>query len=135
MRAFAVLTLSIVAGGSCGQTCSGGARACPPPSAGIGVAVTTTPAMVVNGVQAELTGPVSGTMLCKPSPYHPSTYCEWPYERDVVAGAYSLQVSAPGYETATIQLEVATPPPGCGCLSDSIQPSTVTLRATDGGSN
>ncbi|HEY2902884.1 MAG TPA: PEGA domain-containing protein [Polyangia bacterium] len=52
----------------------------------------------------------------------------------VVSGTYSLQVSAPGYETVTIQVEVNTPPPGhCGCSLDSIEPSTVLIGRTDGG--
>ena len=104
---------------------------CPVASATANVVVTTSPAMPVNGVQAVLTGPVTGTMPCRPN--FSALLCEWPQGVAVVAGTYSLQVSAPGYATTTIQVEVATPPPGsCGCASDSITPSTVAIGRTDG---
>jgi hypothetical protein len=93
------------------------------------------PAAVVIGVQAVLTGPVNGAMRCQPNPPVSSVVCEWPLDAgDVVPGTYSLQVSAPGYETTTIQVEVTTPPPGpCGCAIDSINPSVVSIGRTDGG--
>jgi hypothetical protein len=92
------------------------------------------PAAVVNGVQAVLTGPVNGTMRCQPNPPVSSVVCDWPLDAGgVMPGNYSLQVSAPGYETTTIQVKVTTPPPGpCGCSFDSIEPSVVSIGRTDG---
>jgi hypothetical protein len=90
--------------------------------------------MAVNGVQAVLTGPATGTMACQPN--FSAVLCEWPPGVDVVAGTYSLQVSAPGYQATTIQVKVATPPPGaCGCSADSITPSTVTIGPSDEGAD
>jgi hypothetical protein len=131
MRTAAAVALSVLALGSCGgagQTCP---LLCPAPSWGATVVVRTTPDMAVDGVQAVLAGPVTGTMACQPN--FSAILCEWPPGVYVVAGTYSLEVSAPGYQTATIQVEVATPPPGtCGCSEDSIQPSTVTINSADG---
>jgi len=111
-------------GPGCGQPC---AHSCPAARAGASIAVVTMPGAVVNGVEAVLTGPVNGTMSCQPNPPVSSVVCDWPAAA-VVSGTYSLQVSAPGYETTTVQVEVATPPPGlCGCSFDSIQPSTVSI--------
>jgi hypothetical protein len=107
-----------------GQPCP---FSCPTPQVGASIAVVTMPAAVVNGVEAVLTGPVNGTMSCQPNPPVSSVVCGWPAVA-VVSGTYSLQVSAPGYETTTVQVEVATSPPGrCGCSIDSIQPSIVSI--------
>ena len=123
--------------GSAGQ--SGGNRcpfSCPAAWIGAEVAVITTPAAVVNGVEAALMGPVSGPMVCQPNPPVFSVVCEWPLGIAVVPGNYFLQVSAPGYKTITVQVEVSTPPPGpCGCSQDSIQPSIVSLSPIDAGSD
>ena len=109
-----------------GQTCP---YSCPAARLGASVAVVTMPAAVVNGVEAVLTGPVNGNMKCQPNPPVSSVVCDWPVEAvAVVPGTYSLEVSAPGYKTTTIQVEVTTPPPGpCGCSLDSIEPSTVLI--------
>jgi hypothetical protein len=80
-----------------------------------------------------LTGPVNGTMVCQPNPPVFSVVCEWPQGIAVVAGTYSVQVSAPGYATTAVQVDVATPSPDqCGCAFDSITPSTVAISRTDG---
>jgi hypothetical protein len=90
--------------------------------------------MVVNGVEAVLTGPVHGTMVCQPNPPVFSVVCDWPSGIAVVPGNYSIQVSAPGYNTTTIQVEVTTPQPGlCGCSFVSIKPSIISINPTDGG--
>jgi hypothetical protein len=116
--------LSLTACGS-GQTCP---ASCPAASVGATIAVTTMPAAVVNGVEAMLAGPVNGTMMCQPNPPVSSVVCGWPSGMTVVPGTYSLQVSAPGYEATTVQVEVTTPPPGkCGCSSDTIEPSVVSI--------
>ncbi len=130
----AALTMSLLAVSACGspgeQACPWG---CPAPSVYATVLVTTTPATAVNGVQVQLTGPVSGTMACQP-PNLSAVFCEWPRGVAVVAGTYSLQVTATGYQPTLAQVEVATPPPGaCGCSADSVTPSTVTLSPSDGG--
>lgn len=127
--ALAPLALTACGGGVAGQTCPFG---CPAAYLTANVVVTTTPAMAVNGVQAVLTGPVTGTMVCQPN--FSALLCQWPPTVVVMPGTYSLEVSAPGYHTTTIQVEVAIPPPGtCGCSADSIKPSTVSISPTDGG--
>jgi hypothetical protein len=80
-----------------------------------------------------LTGPVTGSMECQPNPPVFSVVCDWPQGMAVLAGTYSVQVSAPGYGTTVVQVEVATPSPDqCGCAFDSITPSSVTISRTDG---
>jgi hypothetical protein len=132
----AALTTSLLAVSACGsgsgQSCPWG---CPAPSVYATVVVATTSAVGVNGVQAQLTGPVSGAMACQP-PSLSAVICEWPHGVAVVAGTYSLQVTAPGYQPTLAQVEVATPPPGaCGCSADSITPSTLSLTPADAGTD
>ena len=127
-----VLALAPLVLTSCGggHTCP--LSGCPAARLTATVVVTTTPAMAVNGVEAMLTGPVTGTMVCQPN--SSATLCQWPPTVVVMPGTYSLQVSAPGYDTTTIQVEVATPPPEtCGCAYDSIKPSTVSISPADAG--
>lgn len=126
-----VLELSLLALSACsgGQTCPSG---CPAADANATVLVTTMPAIAVEGVQATLTGPVTGTMPCQPT--LAAILCGWPYGVVFTPGTYSLQVAAPGYQTTTLQVEVTISPPFCGnCTVGSIQPSSVLLSATDGG--
>jgi hypothetical protein len=127
------LLLMLVGGTACStKKCPFG---CPAARLGAAVAIVTTPKAVVNGVEAVLAGPVNGSMNCQPNPPVSSVVCDWPLDSDaVVAGMYSLQVSAPGYETTTIQVEVSTDPPdSCGCAWDSIAPSSVSIIPTDAG--
>jgi len=129
---------AICAGGTCafttagtndaGQACPFG---CPATSATATVAVTTMPAMAVTGVQATLTGPVSGTMSCEPN--FDAILCSWPGGVAVTPGTYSLEVSAPGYQTMTVLIDVTISPPTCGCTFAQLQPSTVMLTPVDGG--
>ena len=96
--------------------------------------VITQARMMLNGLQAILTGPVNVTMACDSG--HLGAGCWWPTTVEVVPGTYSLQVSAPGYVTTTVQVVVAVdaPPTGaCGCPGDTIKPSTVSLSPADGG--
>jgi hypothetical protein len=136
MRRGLVLALAPFALTACGadgggKTCPG---SCPASVLSAAIGVTTTPAAVVNGVEAVLTGPVNGTMVCEPNPPVFAVSCDWPRAVAVVPGTYSLQVSAPGYATATVQVEVTVPSPGlCGCVLDSITPSIVSISRTDGG--
>ena len=124
--------LSCSAQAACSNgTCQICPRTCPATAAGAIVVVTTTPAMDVNGVQATLAGPASGTMSCEPNPS--GALCRWPAGVAVVAGSYSLEVSAPGYQPTTVQVEVSISPPSCGCTEGSIQPSSVVLSPVDGG--
>lgn len=117
-------------GSSNGQPCPGG---CPATYATANVALITTPEMAVNGVQATLTGPVNGNMSCQPN--GTATLCTWPGATPVMAGAYSLQVSAPGYQTTTTSVEVTISPPTCGCTAASVEPSTVSLTPADAGTD
>ena len=93
--------------------------------------VTTSPAMVVSGVQATLTGPVTVTMSCKPR--GAQTACMWPINLVVTAGTYALQVSAPGYQTTTEQAEITMTTGMCGCTGTSFEPAGVALSSADAG--
>ena len=136
--ALSCLSGAICANGSCqfspagttdaGQRCPFG---CPATSAGATVAVTTVPAMVVQGVQVTLAGPESGTMSCAPS--LEAIVCQWPVGVPLTPGTYALEISAPGYQTTTVQVTVTISPPTCGCTIASIQPSTVVISPVDGG--
>jgi hypothetical protein len=57
----AVLTASALT--ACGAGGTGQPCGCPATTLTANIAVSTTPAMVVNGVEAALTGPVNGTMV------------------------------------------------------------------------
>ena len=128
-----LFSFCLAAIGGCGSD-TGGAPCpwgCPAPSATANIAVMTVPATALDGVQATLSGPASGTMSCAPN--FSAILCEWPGGVEVVPGTYSLEVSAPGYQTTTLQVEVTVSPPSCGCTFGDIQPSTVTLSPADAG--
>ena len=107
---------------------------CAPQADDIFFGVTTSPEMLVNGVQATLTGPVTVTMSCGYS-IESRTVCRWPPEVVVTAGTYALQVSAPGYQMTIVQSEVTLNPGECGCTRSSFQPSTVALSSADAGTD
>jgi hypothetical protein len=132
MRARMALALGLGALtlGGC-QTC--GTVQCVGQAERIVFGVMTWPATVVNGVQATLTGPVTVTMSC--APQGSQTSCMWPYQLVVTAGTYALQVSAPGYQTTTVQAEVTLTPGTCGCTASSFEPSTVVLSSADAGAD
>ena len=91
------------------------------------VTVTTSSGVPDSGVQATMTGPVTGTFSCQ------SGACFW-MGPSLTEGSYTLQVSATGYgETA--QQEMVKISRACGCTSASIDPSTVMLTPGDGGSD
>jgi hypothetical protein len=105
-----------------GQPCPLG---CPATAHGAFIEVKTTPAMAVNGVQATLSGPETGAMSCAPS--LDEIVCAWPDGVAATPGTYALEVSAPGYQTMTVQVAVTVSPPSCGCTTAHIEPSTVVL--------
>jgi hypothetical protein len=79
----------------------------------------------MSGVQAVLTGPVTETLVCQLE--DSNIYCTWPATDPVVTGDYSLQVTAPGYETQSVHVQVSVGPRDyCGC-SDQIAPASVSL--------
>ena len=89
--------------------------------------------MAVNGVQATLTGPVTGTMSCQPN--GTVSLCRWPAAVTVTPGIYTLQVSAPGYEPMTTLVVVSISPVTCGCMEAEIEPLMVTLTSVDAGTD
>jgi hypothetical protein len=130
LRRLLLLGLPLVAVGWTG--CCQHPPSCPVPDSF--EVVITQARMMLNGLQAILTGPVNVTMACDSG--HLGAGCWWPTTVEVVPGTYSLQVSAPGYVTTTVQVVVAVdaPPTGaCGCPGDTIKPSTVSLSPADGG--
>jgi hypothetical protein len=114
---------------ACQTFCTDGG--CKAASASVAVTVLTAPPKAVDGVQATLTGPETAIMLCHAN--NSLVLCLWPVGVAFAPGTYSLQVSAPGYQTTTVQAQVTASSSSCGCTVGSIQPSIVSLSPTDGG--
>lgn len=113
-----------VADTSCGNSCP--EVECPATYLGISLDVTAPDAGAV-AAAATLSGPAAVTMSCHQS--GATTVCMWPGGAPVTAGTYSLQVTAPGFQTANVSVTVTTSSAdGCGCPGASMQPSTVTLE-------
>ena len=91
---------------------------------GAEVDLLTSPMIRVNGAQATLTGPVTDTLLCDPYPW--GATCWWSDTTPLTVGTYTLQVSAPGYQAVTTQLEL-TLVSGCGRTAANVQPRSVSL--------
>jgi hypothetical protein len=127
MAAALALALFLLPSGGCYEcmdyTC--------PVAHGVSVSVTTAPAMAVAGVQVTLTGPQTVTMRCGPE--NAFVLCLWPDGVAFTQGAYTIEVSAPGYQTTTLQTEVSVASTACGCTSGTLQPSIVSLTPSDGG--
>jgi hypothetical protein len=122
-----LLSASACGGGDGEQPCPWG---CPATAATANVVVNTIPAVALSDVQATLTGPQTGTMSCQPN--SSATLCEWP-PVPVTPGTYTLQLSAPEYQPATVPVLVTVSPPMCGCTAGSITPATVSLSPVAGG--
>ena len=104
------------------------------PAANIGVSLAVTAAMdggAVSGVEATLSGPTTETLSCMPSPSGAVTICTWA-SGPVIAGSYSLQVTAPAFQPVNVSAVVSVTS-DCGCMFAALVPSMVTLdpSATD----
>jgi hypothetical protein len=86
--------------------------------------------MALSNVQATLAGPETGTMSCQPT--FSAILCYWP-PIPVTPGTYTLRVSALGYQSISVPVQVTVSSPACGCKLGSITPSTVSLSPVDGG--
>ena len=137
----AVIATALLA--SCGEQCP--LPHCPA-EGGVTLGVGAEDGSVLNsGVQATLTGPDAGTgveMSCSPS-YKGMACVTRPDFR--TAGTYVLRVTAPGFQSLTVNATVTVvpnpPPDRCTCPGESLQPLRVTLKrsgdagtATDAGS-
>jgi hypothetical protein len=91
------------------------------------VDVTASSGLPDSGVQATMTGPVTGSFSCQ------SGACFW-MGPSLTGGSYTLKVSSTGYQ-ATAQQERVTISQACGCTSASIEPPTEMLTPRDGGSD
>ena len=96
----------------------------PAVSTGASFELLPMPQMAIKGAQVTLTGPVTDTLLCVPYPY--GGECSWSGATPLTAGTYTLQVSAPGYQAVTTQVEL-TISSGCGRTWANVQPSIVSL--------
>jgi len=116
----------------CGASadCSG---SCPGTYITASVLVNLPSSMGLKGVQATLTGPVTDTMSCQP--YGMASVCTWSNTAPITAGDYLLQISAPGFQTMTFQVQVAVPRPSCQCVGASIEPATFSLSQSDATSD
>ena len=99
---------------------------CPAAYAGIYLGVTAaTDGGAMSSVEATLSGPTTVTMSCESR--GTVTDCIWP-SAPLTTGNYSLQVTAPGFQSANVSATLAvTHDPRCGCDQATLQPSAVTL--------
>ena len=120
--------LSFHSGVGCGSAAE--SPPCPHscPATYIGVALVVSAATdggVLSGVEATLFGATTETMSCEPN--GTATICTWP-SGPVIAGTYSLLVTASGFQSENLSATVTvTPDPHCGCVGATLQPSMVTL--------
>ena len=96
----------------------------PAVSTGAGFELLPMPQMEIKGAQATLTGPVTDTLLCVSYPY--GGECSWSGATPLAAGTYTLQVSAPGYQAVTTQVEL-TISSACGRTWANVQPYIISL--------
>jgi len=125
------MLLAILAFGGCssasssGSNCGTGLPQCPATADGIILRVNSgSDGGAVTGVQATLSGPAMVTMYCELD--LGQSQCTWP-SGSVTAGSYTLQVTAPGFRTASVSATVTVPPAECGCVIASMKPASVTL--------
>lgn len=91
------------------SACSGEGDKCVEPQCPVNeVFVGSTDGSHVTGAQATLAGPVSATLNCR------EDGCLVP-DDFTTPGAYTLTVSAPGYETQTVQVTVTYTAPNTPC--------------------
>ena len=122
-RCAALLVALTSCGGGTATSCP---RSCPATYIGVILLVKgSTQVGALQGVAATLSGPMMNTMSCEPS--STATVCRLE-SGPVIAGDYSLQVTATGFQPLSTSATIAVPSdPACGCATAAIQPSTVTL--------
>ncbi|HEY3806428.1 MAG TPA: hypothetical protein VGL61_27680 [Kofleriaceae bacterium] len=112
------------------QTACGEMMSCPEggcPATYIGVRLLVQGSGALTAASVAISGPQTGTMSCEPN--QSDMLCIWPAELPVMAGTYSLEVTAPGYTSMTLGGTVAIDPdPECGCTGATLTPSDVTLE-------
>ena len=108
-----------------GQGCD---RFCPLESATLVVTAPGEGAVTseVTGVQATVVDPSQDTLACVIT--DTATFCNWPPD-SITPGDYSIVVTAPGYEPATISASLTIGSGPCPCVSATLDPSSVTLKA------
>ena len=101
-------------------------RSCPATYLGIVLTVSKGDrGATLEGAKATLTGPTTVAMSCAPN--GSVTSCSWP-PGQVIAGTYSLLVTAPGFRSRSLSATVSvTADSYCGCTVAALQPSAVTL--------
>ena len=122
VRFGAVLAFGALA--SCGGTPLGCRHSCL--ATAVELVVTDSTGGAINTVQATLSNsnPITEprTMSCEPGAG--GTRCTSP----APSGSYSLQVTAPGFQTATVPATVTlTSEPTCGCAEAALDPASLTL--------
>jgi len=112
------LAVALLATTSCGDNCSR-ARGCPATSFYLEV-IGATDGGVVSNIEAVLSGPTTIIMSCD----RPES-CG--YFGHVTEGSYTLEVTAPGFQAASVPATLTVGPVPCGCPAATLQPSTLTL--------
>jgi hypothetical protein len=113
-------------------SCKSDQPSCPCAPATLGLRVSVTNAVdgsPVPGAQAKLLGTTANTVTlsCSSVDGGPTT-CDWS-SGPVADGSYTLQVTAPGFQTLNAPARVTvTADAQCGCTSTSIEPMAVSLQ-------
>ena len=108
---------------SCGDACP---PTCPASLFGISLIVkSAAQAGPIDGVTATLSGPTTNELSCASN--EKGTGCIWS-SGALPDGDYLLEVTAPGFQSATVAATVTTSSGAtCGCTGTTLQPSTITL--------
>jgi hypothetical protein len=118
--------------GSAGASGDGeGGEPCPfsCPAPNLAIAVQPPGGGMVPGAEATLTGPATVTLSCGPNgPKWTGCFSE---PGPVIAGTYSLLVTAPGFESIDVTATVTTES-DCGCTFAALEPPEVTLTPATG---
>ncbi|HEY1810729.1 MAG TPA: hypothetical protein VGG74_00145 [Kofleriaceae bacterium] len=127
-KRFVVATaFALIAQTACGEMTSCPDGGCPATYIGVRLLVQGGGAAALTAASVAISGPQTGTMSCAPN--QSDMLCIWPAELPVIAGTYSLAITAPGYAPMTISAAVAIDPvPECGCTLATLTPSDVTLE-------
>jgi hypothetical protein len=123
MKSWAILACAVLT-----SQAAAAALRCPAAYLGVVLVVNGPSGSSQTGIRVALTGAVATAMTCRPN--QGATLCTWPAGSDVVAGQYTLQVSAPAFKTATTtaRITISSNTNG-GCVQATFSPGVITLEA------
>jgi hypothetical protein len=118
--------LALGALASCGGPPLGCPRSCP--VARVSLLVTDTAGVAVSTVDATLSSPTTEPQTLSCEPGADGTHCTSTGSASWLAtsGSYSLRVTAPGFQTATVPATI-TAESSCGCQGATLDPAVLAL--------